>query len=164
MSNAQPKTGCGTGFQPVKTRVENPCHTAVLLLTTICAMAVSCVQNGRISPGPVIGTVEPNGPLHAPTGYLIVYTETRAFLDGDISYYPHQPYRIYDEKSDLVQHGPNHRSNYDEKPTTVELPAGKYFVVPEGGGTPRPRIGMVINSREVTKVDVETLLRARGGR
>ncbi len=133
----------------------------VLLLAAICAMAVSCVQNGRISPGEVIVTVEPSGPLRAPTGYLIVYTETRAFLDGDVSYYPYQPYRIYDEKGGLVQHVPNHRSNYDEKPTTVELPAGKYFVVPEGSGTPRPRIGVVIKGGEVTRVDVERILKTR---
>ena len=132
----------------------------ILLLTAICALAVSCMQNGRISPGPVITTVEPSGPLRAPTGYLIVYTETRAFLDGDVSYYPHQPYRIYDEKGSLVQRVPNHRSNYDEKPTTVELPPGKYFVVPEDGGAARPRIGVVIKGGEVTKVDVDSILRA----
>ncbi|MCH9001489.1 MAG: hypothetical protein IIC02_02860 [Planctomycetes bacterium] len=131
----------------------------ILLLTAIGAMAVSCVQNGRISPGPVIATVEPSGPLRAPTGYLIVYTETRAFLDGDVSYYPYQPYRIYDERGGLVQRVPNHRSNYDEKPTTVELPAGSYFVVPEGGGPSRPRIGVVIKGGELTKVDVESILK-----
>ncbi len=146
MCEAPPKTGM---------------RYTVLLLAAICAMAVSCVQNGRISPGPVITTVEPSGPLRAPTGYLIVYTETRAFLDGDISYYPHQPYRIYDERGGLVQHVPNHRSNYDERPTTVELPAGEFFVVPEGGGVARPRIGVVIKSGEVTRVDVESILRTR---
>ena len=132
----------------------------ILLMTAICALTVSCVQNGRISPGPVITTVEPSGPLSVPTGYLIVYTETRAFLDGDVSYYPHQPYRIYDEKGGLVQRVPNHRSSYDEKPTTVELSPGKYFVVPEEGGAARPRIGVVIKGREVTKVDVESILKA----
>ena len=131
----------------------------ILLLTAICALAVSCVQNGRISPGPVITTVEPSGPLRVPTGYLIVYTEARAFLDGDVSYYPHQPYRIYDEKGSLVERVPNHRSNYDEKPTTVELPAGRYFVVPEGSGPSRPRIGVVIKGGELTKVDVESILK-----
>ncbi len=133
----------------------------ILLLAGICALAVSCVQNGRISPGPVLTTVEPSGPLHAPTGYLIVYTETRAFLDGDVSYYPHQPYRIYDERGGLVQRVNNHRSDYDEKPTTVELPAGEYFVVPEGGGAARPRIGVVIKGGEVTRVDVESILKTK---
>ena len=133
----------------------------LLLLTLMGALAVSCAQNGRISPGPVITTIEPSGPLRAPTGYLIVYTETRAFLDGDVSYYPHQPYRIYDEKGGLVHRVPNRRSDYDEKPATVELPAGKYFVVPDGSGTPRPRIGVVIKGGEVTGVDVESIVRAR---
>ncbi len=145
MCEAPPKTGM---------------RYTVLLLAAICATAVSCVPDGRISPGEVIVTVEPSGPLRAPTGYLIVYTEARAFLDGDVSYYPHQPYRIYDEKGGFVQRVPNHRSNYDEKPTTVELPAGEYFVVPEDGGAARPRIGVVIKGGEVTKVDVESILKA----
>lgn len=133
---------------------------AVLLLAAICPMAVSCVQDGRISPGEVIVTVKPSGPLRTPIGYLIVYTEARVFLDGDVSYYPHQPYRIYDEKGGLVQRVPNHRSNYDEKPAIVELPAGEYFVVPEDGGAARPRIGVVIKGGEVTNVDVESILSA----
>ena len=133
------------------------------VLTGMCVLVGSCAgPPDRISPGEVIGpVVQPTGPLHAPAGYLRVYTETRPFRNGDVTYYPHRSYKIYDEAGGLVQSVQNHKHNYDEKPTTVELPAGKYFVVPQGGGPGRPRIAVVIKGGEVTKVDVESLLRAK---
>lgn len=139
------------------------------LLGVMCMPTTSCENGGRgtndhIAPGRPIATVGPTGPFKVSIGYLTVYTKTRPYQNGDITYYPHQPYKLYDEAGELVQRVTNHRSNYDEKPTTVELPAGKYFVVPQGAGPGRPRIAVVIKGGEHTKVDVERLLGARGGR
>ena len=135
---------------------------AVALSVALLTFTLSCEQNGRMSTGQTIATVEPVGPYHEPVGYLIVYTEARPFANGDMTYYPHRPYKIYDEAGGLVQSVANHRSNYDEKPTTVELSGGRYFIVPQGGGPSRPRIAVVIKGGELTKVDVEALLKARG--
>ncbi|MCH8854153.1 MAG: hypothetical protein IID41_16105 [Planctomycetes bacterium] len=124
--------------------------------------AFSCGGDEHISTtNDVLAEVRPEPSERIPVGRLVVYTETRPFRDSDITYYPHRPYKIYDETGELVRRVPNHRSNYDEKPTTVELPAGEYFVVPEGSG--RPRIKVVIEGRQLTKVDVEALLKSGPG-
>ncbi len=124
--------------------------------------AFSCGGNDHISitNGGIV-EVGPGPSERIPIGRLVVYTETRPFRDSDITYYPHRPYKIYDETGELVRRVPNHRSNYDEKPTTVELPAGEYFVVPLGSG--RRRIKAVIEGGRLTKVDVEALLKSGAG-
>lgn len=128
------------------------------LTVGVSMTAFSCGANEHIdTTGPIIGEVGPGSFERIPMGRLVVYTETRSFRDSDITYYPHRPYKIYDESGELVRRVLNHRSNYDEKPTTVELPAGEYFVVPEGSG--RPRIKVVIEGRQTTNVDVEALLK-----
>ncbi len=145
---------------------QGPSIIRALCLAGLAAAAgmaiISCGGNERISnTGKVIAEVRPGPQEVVPIGHLVVYTETRPFRNGDITYYPYRPYKIYDEAGELVRRVKNHRSNYDEKPTTVELPAGKYFVVPQASG--RPRIAVVIEGGQLTKVDVEKLLKTGRG-
>ena len=67
----------------------------------------------------------------AEKGTLIVYTKTFPVEDGGAYYYPHHAYEAYDAQGQLVKRVHNHTSPNDETPTPVQLPVGKYKIVPE---------------------------------
>lgn len=139
-------------------------HRAELLLVAL-AFCLSCTGSTRRPPGEIIGTVLPEPPTpRLPVGHLVVYTEAHAYREGDTAYYPHLPYRIFDQAGELVRTVRNHRSNYDETPTRVELPAGRYLVVPERNGRGQHTIAVVIQAGRLTKVDVEAMLKTRSNR
>lgn len=139
------------------------CRADVVLVAL--ALGLSCTSSARRPPGEIIGTVLPEPPAPwIPVGHLIVYTEAHAYREGDTAYYPHLPYRIFDQSGELVRTVRNHRSNYDERPTRVELRAGRYIVVPDRNGRGRHSIAVVIQAGRLTKVDVEAMLKARSNR
>ena len=61
-------------------------------------------------------------------GYLIVYSATDRFEDGEVPYNPHSSYSIYTIDGKLFKRVENHVSISDETPTLVALPAGTYKV------------------------------------
>lgn len=72
-----------------------------------------------------IGKVQSN---NHNTGKLIVFTSTYPVEDGGTYFYPHEPYEIYNDKNVLIQRITNHLDQFDENPTQVSLPPGKYLI------------------------------------
>jgi phosphate transport system substrate-binding protein len=95
----------------------------------------------------------------APTGFLVVRTQTYAVYDGGMYYYPHRPYDLLTRHGELVRHVENHIADNDEKPTRLEVPAETYLIRPETSRGDRPEFFVTIEPEKTTEVDVEALLR-----
>lgn len=131
----------------------------VTSLVMVSIFGMACTEGARMPPAEIVGIVMPDETPWIPVGYLVVYTRARPFREGDTAYYPHLPYRIFDEAGGFLRTVRNHRSNYDERPTRVELPVGRYVVVPDQNGRGRSGIAVVIKASRTTKVEVEAMLK-----
>ena len=89
-------------------------------------------------------------------GYLMVYSATDPFDDGDVLYYAHSSYAIYTTDGKLFKNVENHISRSDEIPETVTLPAGSYLIEArsEKDGYVRVRVG--INAGRQTILDLDS--------
>jgi hypothetical protein len=113
---------------------------------------------GAISaPLPVLPTVGPeSGSTVSPSGYLVVYTDTESPINtGDIQYYPHSGYKIYDRNGTLLRNVRNHLNERDEAPMRVSLPAGKYTVVGRSETQGEVAVPIVVGSLRTTVVNLE---------
>ncbi len=128
-------------------------------LTTplLVAAFLACAYGAQGQPLPVLPTVGPeSSPRHAETGYLVVYTDTESPINtGDIQYYPHTDYKIYDSHGAVYRWVRNHRSERDERPTYVSLPPGHYMVVGKSETRGEVAVPVVISGLRTTVVNLE---------
>ncbi len=88
-------------------------------MTSLLAAALFAgATSAQCQPLTVLPTVGPDsGPKPAVSGYLVVYTDTESPINtGDLQYYPHTAYKIYDSHGTLLRFVRNHLSERDEKP------------------------------------------------
>ena len=81
------------------------------------SLFIGTVRSGTLDHG--IGLAE---------GYLLVYSGTDEFSDGDLVFNAHSSYLIYAPDGKLFKSVENHMSRSDEIPDIVKLPAGAYIV------------------------------------
>ena len=65
---------------------------------------------------------------HPAEGYLLVYSATDPFDDGDLVFNAHSSYSVYTPDGKLFKNVENHISRSDEIPELVSLPVGSYIV------------------------------------
>ena len=86
-------------------------------------------------------------------GYLIVYSATDAFNDGEVPYYAHSAYSIYTDSGKFFKHVENHISQSDEIPSLVTLPTGSYVIEARSENRGYVRLPIVIAEGRRTVVD-----------
>ena len=86
-------------------------------------------------------------------GYLIVYSATDAFNDGDVPYYAHSAYSIYTTDGKFFKHVENHISLSDEIPSVVTMPIGSYTIEVRSENHGYVRLPIVIAAGRRTVVD-----------
>jgi hypothetical protein len=121
---------------------------AALLASTAC---------GLTQPVTLLPTVGPDSSLPQPaTGFLVVYTDTENPTNtGDIVYYPHTPYKIYDSHGALYRSVRNHLNERDEAPARVSLPPGRYTVVGRSEVKGEVAVPVIIGALRTTVVNLE---------
>ena len=72
---------------------------------------------------PEVGPAEP-----AQVGYLVVYSATEPFNDGDMMYYTHTDYELYSRGGTHLKTVRNSIVKGDEVPEKISLAPGKYLV------------------------------------
>src|ERR1700756_1175213 len=72
--------------------------------------------------------IAPTNLLHSAEGYLLVYSATDPFDDGDLVFNAHSSYSVYTRDGKLFKNVENHISRSDEIPELVTLPVGSYIV------------------------------------
>ena len=88
-------------------------------------------------------------------GYLMVYSATDRFDDGDLSCYVPSPYSIYTIDGRVFKHVDNHISPGDEIPELVSLPAGSYTVEARSADNGYVRVCVAIKPGQRTVLDLD---------
>jgi hypothetical protein len=133
-------------------------QTKSRLLTTLLTAALFTGAGFAYGhPLPVLPTVGPDsGSKPAVPGYLVVYTDTESPINtGDIQYYPHTSYKIYDSNGSLYRSVRNHLSERDEKPARVNLPPGRYTVVGKSETRGEVVVPVIVGALRTTVVNLE---------
>src|SRR6184192_40571 len=133
------------------------CYSKAILSVTLpglylCTLAV--VQAGArdpLFPGPARPEVDNRTELSP--GYLIVYSATDQFNDGDVLYYAHSSYSIYTIDGKFFKNVENHISRSDEIPALVTLPAGSYTILLRSENRGYIRLPIVISAGRRTILD-----------
>lgn len=108
----------------------------------------------------VVGDVRPAPPAEAATGTLIVHTETYPVYDGGIYYYPHRPYDLLTARGELIRRVRNHRGENDERPTRIDLRAGRYLIR-ANTSQGKKQLFVTIEPGTPTRVEIRDLLETR---
>lgn len=121
------------------------------------AFLLGGVIGAPAEPVKVLPAVGPNSePKASVTGYLVVYTDTESPINvGDIVYYPHTGYKIYDSHGVYLRFVRNHMSERDEQPSRVSLPPGRYTVVGRSETQGPVSVPVIINGLRTTVVNLE---------
>ena len=135
------------------------CYSKAILSVTLpglylCTLAV--VQAGArdpLFPGPVRPEVDNRTELSP--GYLIVYSATDQFNDGDVLYYAHSSYSIYTADGKFFKNVENHISRSDELPEIVTLPVGVYTLEVRSEKEGYLRVHVVITTGVRTVLDLD---------
>ena len=88
-------------------------------------------------------------------GYLLVYSATDEFNDGDSIHNVHSSYQIYTPDGKLFKNVENHMSRSDEIPELVTLPPGSYTVEARSGNNGYVRVPVQIKPGRQTIVDLD---------
>lgn len=89
-------------------------------------------------------------------GYLLVYSATDEFNDGDSVYNVHSSYQIYTADGKLFKSVENHMSRSDEIPERVSLPAGSYIVEARSANNGYVLVRVVIKPSRLTLLDLDS--------
>jgi hypothetical protein len=89
-------------------------------------------------------------------GYLLVYSATDEFSDGDLVFNAHSSYLIYTTDGKSFKTVENHMSRSDEIPERVSLPAGSYIVEARSANNGYVRVRVVIKPSRLTLLDLDS--------
>jgi hypothetical protein len=87
-------------------------------------------------------------------GYLLVYSATDEFNDGDLIFNAHSSYSVYTSDGHLFKNIENHMSRSDEIPEVVTLPVGSYLIEARSERDGYVRVGVVIKAGQRTVVNL----------
>src|SRR6201993_1921022 len=143
----------------MKSLLNASCSTAALL---IVLLVLSCGSSTTAQAGdntPLrIGLVRFGGMEHrtgSAEGYLLVYSATDEFNDGDLIFNAHSSYSIHTTDGKLFKNVENHMSRSDEIPELVTLPPGSYAVEAPSGNNPYVRVPVQFKPGRQTIVDLD---------
>ena len=145
--------------QHMKTRLHSSLLKTVLLLVSLASFTGSlATSQAGTSDAFFVGAAHIGAPHHrqgSAQGYLLVYSATDEFNDGDSVYNVHSSYQIYTADGKLFKSVENHMARSDELPELVSLAAGFYVVEARSPDNKYVRVPVVIKPSRRTVVDVD---------
>ena len=143
----------------MKSLLNASCSAGALL---IVLLVLGCGSSATAQAGDNtalrIGWVRFGGMEHRPgsaEGYLLVYSATDEFSDGDLIFNAHSSYSIHTTDGKLFKNVENHMSRSDEIPELVTLPPGSYAVEARSGNNGYVRVLVQIKPGRQTIVDLD---------
>jgi hypothetical protein len=142
------------------THMKSLPHLSYLKAAVLLIQLITCFGSPTVAQagGKVSSIGRPVGPeldyrTELPQGYLIVYSATDPFDDGEVLYYAHSAYAIYTADGRLFKHVENHISLSDEVPSLVTLPTGSYTIEARSESHRYVRVPIAITAGRRTVVD-----------
>jgi len=143
----------------MKTRLHSSLLTTVLLLVSLASFIGSlATSQAGTSDAFFVGAVHIGAPHHpqgSAQGYLLVYSATDPFDDGDLVFNTHSSYSVYTPDGRLFKNVENHISRSDEIPELVTLPAGSYIVGARSENNGYIRLRVVIKPGQRTTLALD---------
>jgi hypothetical protein len=134
-----------------------PATAFLALFLTSCATPSGPFVTDTVGPNPRFSGTHREGTLQ-------VFTATSSINDGDIMYYPHTSYRIYQPDRTFVKFVRNHADRTDQRPAAVVLPAGRYYIVARSEGHGVVKVPVLIKGYQVTCVYLDnTVMKEASG-
>ena len=142
----------------MKLLLNASCSTAALLIV-LFLLGCSSLTTAQAGDNTAlrIGLVRFSGMEHrtgSAEGYLLVYSATDEFNDGDLIFNAHTSYSIHTTDGKLFKNVENHMSRSDEIPQVVTLPVGSYLIEGRSERDGYVRVGVVIKAGQRTIVDL----------
>jgi hypothetical protein len=125
-----------------------------LLAIGLMPLLVSCASSPPVVTDPV-GPAPLSKDEATPKGYLKVFSAAEDHNDGDVHYYPHTAYKIYDQDGKLYKRVANAIGIHDEDPSLVRLPVGTYTVEADAEWSGMVKVPVVIEPGRLTSVNLE---------
>jgi hypothetical protein len=144
----------------MKSLLNASCSTAALVIVLlVLSCGNSTTAQAGDNTGLRIGLVRFGGMEHrigSAQGYLLVYSATDEFSDGDLIFNAHSSYSIHATDGKLFKNVENHMSRSDEIPERVSLPAGCYIVEARSANNGYVRVRVVIKPSRLTLLDLDS--------
>ena len=142
----------------MKSLLNASCSTAALVIVLlVLSCGNSTTAQAGDNTGLRIGLVRFGGMEHrigSAQGYLLVYSATDEFSDGDLIFNAHSSYSIHTTDGKLFKNVENHMSRSDEIAEVVTLPVGSYLIEARSERDGCVRVGVVIKAGQRTIVDL----------
>ena len=142
----------------MKTRLHSSLLKTVLLLVSLASSIGSlATSQAGTSDAFFVGAAHIGAPHHRQgpaQGYLLVYSATDEFNDGDLIFNAHSSYSIHTTDGKLFKNVENHMSRSDEIAEVVTLPVGSYLIEARSERDGYVRVGVVIKAGQRTIVDL----------
>jgi len=128
------------------------------------AMLGGCASNQALVTLSPVGpdsnrAVSGNGP-----GHLIVYNTSHEAMNRDGAMtYPHDDYKIYNERRACIKKVANRSGAEGELPDRVDLPTGRYTIVTKSQTQGAVAVPVIIKSNLTTVVNLEAPTRSISG-
>ena len=132
--------------------------TLLIVLLVLCCGSLTTAQAGDNN-ALRIGLVRVGAMEHrtgSADGYLLVYSATDEFSDGDLVFNAHSSFLIYTSDGKLFKSVENHMSRSDEIPERASLPAGSYIVEARSANIGYVRVRVVIKPSRLTLLDLDS--------
>jgi hypothetical protein len=129
----------------------------LIVLLILCCGSLTTAQAGNNN-ALRIGLVRLGAMEHrtgSADGYLLVYSATGEFSDGDLIFNAHSSYSIYTTDGKLFKNVENHMSRSDEIPELVTLPVGSYTIEARSESEGYVRVRVIIRGGLRTVVDLD---------
>jgi hypothetical protein len=144
----------------MKLLLNASCSTTALLIVLL-ALGCGSLTTAQAGDNTAlrIGLVRFRGMEHrtgSAEGYLLVYSATDEFSDGDLVFNAHSSYLIYTTDGKSFKSVENHMSRSDEIPERVSLPAGSYIVEARSANNGYVRVRVVIKPSRLTLLELDS--------
>ena len=142
----------------MKSLLNGSCSTAALLIVLL-VLGCGSLTTARAGDNTAlrIGLVRFGGMEHrtgSAEGYLLVYSATDEFNDGDLIFNAHSSYSIHTTDGKLFKNVENHMSRSDEIAEVVTLPVGSYLIEARSERDGYVGVSVVIKAGQRTIVDL----------
>jgi hypothetical protein len=142
----------------MKTRLPPSLLKTLLLISLASFIGSLAMSQAGTSDAFSVGAVHigaPHDRQGSAQGFLLVYSATDPFNDGDLVFNAHSSYSVYTPDGKLFKNVENHISRSDEIPELVSLPVGSYIVGArsENNGYVRLRVVIKPGQRTILTLD-----------
>lgn len=124
-----------------------------------CASAPKVVLDQTVGPAPDRVRDQPR------QGHLIVYSARESLLiGGDPDHPQHTDYSIHSSSGQVIQHVRNRRSAFDEEPSVIHLPVGRYRVTAWASAYGLVSVPVIVKAQQTTVLYLDGSTRPEGFR